>query len=52
MRKVKLPEVPQPEHIRQVAVYSAATGKKANLVYATTEGYVTFNADNLSLIHI
>lgn len=50
VRKVKLPEVPQPEHVRQVAVYSAATGKKANLVYATTEGYVTFNSDNCGLL--
>lgn len=50
VRKVKLPEVPQPDHVRQVAVYSVATGKKANLVYVSTQGYVTFNPDNCELL--
>lgn len=50
VRKVKLPEEPQPDHVRQVAVYSVATGKKANLVYVSTQGYVTFNPDNCELL--
>jgi hypothetical protein len=45
-RKVKLPTRPDEAHVRQVAVYWAATGKMPILIYITKEGSVTFTADN------
>jgi len=49
-RKVKLPEQPDPSHVRQVAIYWAATGKMPTLVYITTQGAVTFSQDNCELL--
>ena len=49
-RKVKLPTRPDASHIRQVAIYWAATGKMPYLVYVTTEGAVTFSHENCDLL--
>ena len=39
-----------PSHVRQVAIYWAATGKMPTLVYITTQGAVTFSQDNCELL--
>jgi hypothetical protein len=49
-RQAKLAENPDPSHVRQVAIYWAATGKMPTLVYITTQGAVTFSQDNCVLL--
>jgi hypothetical protein len=51
-RKVKMPTRPDAAHIRQVAVYWAATGKMPYLIYITTEGAVTFSHENCDLMTV
>lgn len=51
-RKVKMPERPDQSHVRQVAIYWAATGKMPYLVYITTEGSVTFSHENCDLLTV
>ena len=51
-KSVKLPERPDPSHVRQVAIYWAATGKMPHLVYITAQGAVTFNQDNCDLLSV
>ena len=51
-RKVKMPTRPDASHIRQVAIYWAATGKMPYLVYITTEGAVTFSHENCDLLTV
>ena len=51
-RKVKSPTRPDPSHVRQVAIYWAATGKMPYLVYINTEGAVTFSQDNCDLMTV
>ena len=51
-RKVKTPTRPDPSHVRQVAIYWAATGKMPYLVYINTEGAVTFSHENCDLLTV
>ena len=51
-RKVKTPTRPDPSHVRQVAIYWAATGKMPYLVYINTEGAVTFSHENCYLLTV
>lgn len=51
-RKVKLPTRPDESHVRQVAIYWAATGKMPYLIYITTEGAVTFSHENCDLLTV
>lgn len=51
-RKVKMPTRPDASHIRQVAIYWAATGKMPYLIYITTEGAVTFSHENCDLLTV
>lgn len=51
-RKVKLPPRPDESHVRQVAIYWAATGKMPYLIYITKEGAVTFSHENCDLLTV
>jgi len=42
----KLPDTPDWSHLTQVALYSAATGKKPILIYFNEEGYRIFSEEN------
>jgi len=46
VRQAKLVDKPDPSHLRQVAIYWAATGKMPTLVYITTRGVAIFNQEN------
>ena len=46
VRMAKVMDKPDPSHLRQVAIYWAATGKMPALIYITTQGAVTFNHEN------
>jgi len=46
VRAAKIADKPDPSHVRQVAIYWAATGKMPTLVYITTQGVATFSQEN------
>lgn len=50
LRSAKLPTEPERSHVRQVAVYNAATGLPPSIVYATTTDYAVFTPDNCDLL--
>jgi len=50
VRQIKLPENPDPSHVRQVSIYWAATGKLPVLIYISTRGSVTFTSKNCELL--
>lgn len=52
VRQAKLVDKPDPSHLRQVAIYWAATGKMPTLVYITTHGVVTFSHQNCELLSV
>lgn len=52
VRQAKLADKPDPSHIRQVAIYWAATGKMPTLIYITSQGSVTFNHENCDYLTV
>ena len=48
--QIKLPTEPDRSHVRQVAIYWGATGKKPTLIYVSASGAITFNEKNCDLL--
>lgn len=52
VRQAKLVDKPDPSHIRQVAIYWAATGKMPSVLYVTTQGSVLFSHENCEYLTV